>query len=885
MSLKINTNIAALNAHKNLTKTDNSLSSSLEKLSSGLRINKAADDASGMAIADSLRSQSLGLGQAIRNGNDAISIVQTADAALEESINIVNTIKTKSIQAAQDGQSSESRSAIQADITKLREELDNIAKTTSFNNQKLLSGNFTNKKFQIGAYAGETVDVSIQSTEANKIGHISTSNLTFTSEGTAELAVYSNARNETFNLNSVEVAYDNTRENSVGAVADAINILSDQLGITASASVTSTTTSSIAAGTTDDSFAVNGVKIGAISVSENDSTGALVSSINQKTDQHGIVASMDQGFLTLTSTDDRAIQVTQDANTTAVLGGTADMSTLGTISLTQQGTADISVSNRAGGAAIATLDNVIALTGVTVTTIDSELAAGSIIESGSTIAAGSVLSITTNAETSGDVTTTGTSVLGKGSVIQSGSIIGANSLLTGQLTASGVVVGTGDVGKGSTLAALSTIGAGTVLNTTANVTLNANITTTGSSVLTAGTKIEATSGKLAAGSIFSQLDLVSGNIAGGTVEVYSGNNYRVLTDVTLTNDITLTAEASLAGGSDLAATTTFATGSSIGKNFVSTNAITTSDVMTLKTGSSLTTDSIFQAGTKLNAALYVDATTTYTTTTGDMILEAGSKIDSGSTLADNSSLSNKWYNADQIDVTGNNMTLKAGSSLASGSALSEGSSIGAAITLAADETVDDTTDMRLAAGSSLATGSTITAGTYLTNDVVATDGVTYTAGSELTADIITAGNTDIVNTMTLNGGSIIKAGTVLAPNSVATDDAALGNTSAAESYRLSDIDVTTQEGAQIAISVADSALKNLDKIRSDLGSVQNQLTSTIANISTTKVNVQAAESTIRDVDFAEESANFTKMQILSQAGTFAMSQANASSQNVMSLLQ
>ena len=163
MALRINTNIAALNAHKNLTKTDNALSSSLEKLSSGLRINKAADDASGMSIADSLKSQSLGLGQAIRNGNDAISIVQTADAALEESINIVNTIKTKSIQAAQDGQTTTSRKAIQSDIEKLTEELDNIAKSTSFNGQKLLSGNFTNKEFQIGAYSGETIGVSIQS--------------------------------------------------------------------------------------------------------------------------------------------------------------------------------------------------------------------------------------------------------------------------------------------------------------------------------------------------------------------------------------------------------------------------------------------------------------------------------------------------------------------------------------------------------------------------------------------------------------------------------------------------------------------------------------------------------------------------------------------------
>ncbi|RLC14641.1 MAG: flagellar protein FlaB, partial [Deltaproteobacteria bacterium] len=247
MALRINTNIAAMDAHKNLLKTDYKLSESLGRLSTGLRINKAADDAAGMAIADSLRSQALGLGQAIRNGADGISIVQTADGALEESINIVNSIKQKSIQAAQDGQTTDSRKAIQADITKLMEELDMIAKTTAFNNQKLLSGNFTNKKFQMGAYAGETVDISIGSTEATKIGHITTSDLTFAGEGVTELNIYSNLLDETFSLNSIELAYNNSRESSVGAVADAINKLSDVLGISASASVTSTTDDNVIA--------------------------------------------------------------------------------------------------------------------------------------------------------------------------------------------------------------------------------------------------------------------------------------------------------------------------------------------------------------------------------------------------------------------------------------------------------------------------------------------------------------------------------------------------------------------------------------------------------------------------------------------------------------
>jgi len=345
MSLRINTNVAALSAHKNMIKNDNGLTASLEKLSSGLRINKAADDASGMAIADSLKSQGLALGQAIKNASDGISMVQTADGALEESINIVNTIKTKAIQAAQDGQTTESRKAIQADVDKLMEELDNIAKTTSFNNQKLLSGSFTNKKFQVGAYAGETVNVSIGSAESAKIGHISSSTMTLAdTAGTVALSIYSNLQDETYALSSIDVAYDNTADHSLGAVADAINKLSDVLGITAAASVSSTTATNITAGTTDSTFAINGVTIGALTVQDNDADGALVSAINQKTDQHGVTASVDhEGKLTLTSVDNRAIEVT-DA-TADVLGVAADISTLGEIVLTQQGTSEIVVTN------------------------------------------------------------------------------------------------------------------------------------------------------------------------------------------------------------------------------------------------------------------------------------------------------------------------------------------------------------------------------------------------------------------------------------------------------------------------------------------------------------------------------------------------------------
>ena len=170
MGFRINTNIAAMNAHRNATQTNLGLSKSLNALSSGLRINKASDDASGMAIADSLRQQSEGLGQAIRNANDGIGVAQTADGALDEYTKIADTIRTKAIQAASDGQTLDSRRKIQADIDRLTEEAQNIASTTSFNGQTLLNGGFKNKSFHIGAYAGETVKLSIADTQTANVG-------------------------------------------------------------------------------------------------------------------------------------------------------------------------------------------------------------------------------------------------------------------------------------------------------------------------------------------------------------------------------------------------------------------------------------------------------------------------------------------------------------------------------------------------------------------------------------------------------------------------------------------------------------------------------------------------------------------------------------------
>ena len=170
MSLRINTNVAAMQAHRSMTQTDGSLSRSLERLSSGLRINRAADDASGMAIADSLRAQGSGIGQAIRNANDGIAVMQIADGALEEATNILTKVRTLAVQGASDTQSSDSRTYIKSDIDALISSMDAIVTNTKFNGDALLDGSYTGKILQIGAYAGETTSVSINSSDATALG-------------------------------------------------------------------------------------------------------------------------------------------------------------------------------------------------------------------------------------------------------------------------------------------------------------------------------------------------------------------------------------------------------------------------------------------------------------------------------------------------------------------------------------------------------------------------------------------------------------------------------------------------------------------------------------------------------------------------------------------
>ncbi|EDP7224757.1 flagellin, partial [Campylobacter jejuni] len=261
MGFRINTNVAALNAKANSDLNSKSLDQSLARLSSGLRINSAADDASGMAIADSLRSQASTLGQAISNGNDALGILQTADKAMDEQLKILDTIKTKATQAAQDGQSTKTRTMLQADINRLMEELDNIANTTSFNGKQLLSGNFINQEFQIGASSNQTIKATIGATQSSKIGvtRFETGGR-ISSSGEVQLSIKNYNGIEDFNFQKVVIS--TSVGTGLGALAEEINKYADKTGVRASFTVQTSGMASVKAGTTSQNFSINGVQIG-----------------------------------------------------------------------------------------------------------------------------------------------------------------------------------------------------------------------------------------------------------------------------------------------------------------------------------------------------------------------------------------------------------------------------------------------------------------------------------------------------------------------------------------------------------------------------------------------------------------------------------------------
>jgi flagellin len=352
MASYINTNVASLNAQNNLANSQGGLSQSLERLSSGLRINSAADDAAGLAISTRMSSQINGLTQAAQNANDGISLAQTAGGALTSVNANLQTLRQLAVESANATNTSSDRSALNAEAQQLVDEIQNTATTTQFNGQNLLDGSFTAQQFQTGANANQTISVSVAGATTDTLGN-------FGGAGTSAVTSTQWTVADSIVVNGVTIGASNATSapgvsaGSAYAKAAAINAQTSLTGVTATAS---TTVSGVAATagstTTSGDLWINGIAVGSIS----SSTSALgqiqnaANAINAVSAQSGVVAVADAstGQLQLTASDGRDINVSTSATSGAAVTAATGLTGLAFAGATVAANGNLTGTNTGG---------------------------------------------------------------------------------------------------------------------------------------------------------------------------------------------------------------------------------------------------------------------------------------------------------------------------------------------------------------------------------------------------------------------------------------------------------------------------------------------------------------------------------------------------------
>ncbi len=349
MPQTINTNVMSLNAQRNLNKSQSALGTALQRLSSGLRINSAKDDAAGLAISERMTAQIRGLNQAARNANDGISLSQTAEGALAEVTNNLQRIRELAVQSANSTNSATDRQALQDEVAQLVAEIDRVATQTTFNGLKLLDGTFTNQQFQVGPDANQTIAItSIASARTTDLGASYSATLT----GTAVTAALS-AGDLTINGVQISASSGFTGTNgrtadSAYAIARAINAAS---GTNVTAAANSLTVSGGTTGTTagTGTITINGVTTATITLDTTAATNRanVVAAVNAISAATGVTAVDDGTGVDLVAADGRNIvhSFTQASGTftTATTGVAAAGTNRGTITLTTSSSAGITL--------------------------------------------------------------------------------------------------------------------------------------------------------------------------------------------------------------------------------------------------------------------------------------------------------------------------------------------------------------------------------------------------------------------------------------------------------------------------------------------------------------------------------------------------------------
>jgi len=325
MAQVINTNVLSLNSQRNLNKSQSSLATSLQRLSSGLRINSAKDDAAGLAISDRMTSQIRGLNQAARNANDGISLAQTAEGALSQTGDLLQRMRELSIQSANATNSSSDRASIQAEISQLVQEVDRVASTTEFNGLKLLDGSFSSQSFQVGANANQTIDVSITGAASKDLANYSITGANDTADnGSAStldaansVAAASAIQDQTLTVSGSggTLDIDVSTGSSAFDAAAAVSAKEASTGVTADASTTAVLSSVDTGNVTLTLGSSNSSSTSTISASVSlTDVSNLATEINKVSGSTGITAKAEDGNLILTQADGHDITIADYTN-------------------------------------------------------------------------------------------------------------------------------------------------------------------------------------------------------------------------------------------------------------------------------------------------------------------------------------------------------------------------------------------------------------------------------------------------------------------------------------------------------------------------------------------------------------------------------------------
>ncbi|MFW5442764.1 MAG: flagellin [Methylococcaceae bacterium] len=887
----INTNVASINAQRNLNRSQGGLATSLQRLSSGLRINSAKDDAAGLAISDRMTAQIRGSTQASRNANDGISLAQTAEGALGESTNILQRVRELAIQAANSTNSSSDRLSLQAEVNQLVAELDRISDATSFNGLKLLDGSFQAQSFHIGADANQSLSVSIAEATSTNLGieKVSTNNATLGIEmatSSSSAAVNANA------MNAGAVA--NT--SSQAALATLINTqtltVTSPTGTTSGAlSIISTNNNRDASLIAKDLTAITGVNAIASNSAAFDLTaltngadfaeGDVVSFTITTGDGAGQTANVAVTYSPASFTDDfnAALQTAVDSintkNTDTDLSYDATTQSINSVSGVNLGidtfdTVDnvsLTISNVPTpvslGASVTSVSLDFTFDSTTITAgtvvggsgIDT---AKSIFDSLATYALANPTELTNNGDNTFTIKgSTDTATITYDPTNNTITTIGTagKSVTISQLTETGATPGT------STLS---------IQNNQAGTTSPVSITT--SSGNTAFAQAENSADKLSFGGVELIEDGTHSTVKTGTLTIALDQGYTLKSSVDNSPSGDSILDNLTAGGLTSVTSSLGRADNSDGNNIAAQNlTITgTNATQTLSIAENASARDIAVLVNKVSDTTGVNATASTTATLSGLThdgvvsfkivdplgnsipISANVKTNDLTSLANSiNDQSGKTGIVAKLDITKSNIELTndTGEDI---KILDFNSSAAATSQVAMSVTGSEAGTINLIANSSSsAMDSTVIGG----NVEFKSTAVSFSISSDVDA---------------VSGGLFSGNANILLSSSLES---------------VSTIDISSVAGSNKAIDIVDGALQQIDTTRADLGAIQNRMESTISNLSVQTENLSAARSRIQDTDFAAETAELTRNQILQQAGTAMLAQANQLSQGVLSLLQ